>query len=125
MTSFENFHSQFRGLVERAMLSEIEDMLRILAEALRPVASDAQAHVERAAEALHAARRRERTIMEQALDRHRQDHELLLEVARNRIDVPRCAECDCTYEEHVATHGKVRCAQFVHADEGGAGNLPV
>jgi len=120
MTTFENFHHQFRGLVERAMLSELEDMLRMIAEALRHVASDAQVHAERAAEALHAARRRGAAEQRKADNYAHADAAWPAFAPRNRIDVPRCAECDCTYEEHVATHGKVRCAQFVPGDEGAA-----
>jgi len=60
MTSFENFHAQFLGLVERAMLSELEDMLRIIGQHCRHVDSATWMHAERAAEALHAARRRGR-----------------------------------------------------------------
>jgi hypothetical protein len=125
MTSFENFHHQFRGLVERAMLSELEDMLRSLAEALRPVASDAQVHVEHAAEALHAARRRG-----MALEIHGSDGLLYGGVQqprhpRNRIDVPRerCLWCGST-DGHRVNCGKL-FPDPVPGDDEAAGTLPV
>lgn len=88
MTSFENFHHQFRGLVERAMLSEIEDMLRIISEALDRVDRRAALEAERAAERLHSARRR--GAEDPRL--HTLDEELrlgqLFGAPRNRIDAP-------------------------------------
>jgi len=125
MTNFTNFYHQFRGLVERAMLSELEDMLRILAEALRPVASDAQVHAERAAESLHAARRRGATWPGEP---ERVDWGAIAErlnPPRNRIDVPRerCLWCGST-DWHRVNCGKL-FPDAVPGDEGAAGTLTV
>jgi hypothetical protein len=88
MSHYVNFHSQFRGLVERAMLSEIEDMIRLISEALARRHAEVSAHLDRASEALHAARRR--TTVGR-LDRDEywpEDQEKLLGGPRFRIDAP-------------------------------------
>jgi len=119
MTNFENFHHQFRGLVERAMLSELEDMLRMIAEALRRLDGDSAAHAERAAEALHAARRRG-AAHHAALGRiEGEDLYIDHSAPRNRIDVPRAACPVCgLVDAHVMG---MRCSGYrdVTADEGG------
>jgi len=94
MSSFENFYSQFRGLVERAMLSEIEDMIRIISEGLARRHAEVSAHLDRASESLHAARRRERSVMERAFDPYHQEHVDSTFTPRNRIDVPACEDVD-------------------------------
>jgi len=125
MTSFTNFHSQFRGLVERAMLSELEDMLRMIAEALRRLDGDSAAHAERAAEALHAARRRENRVREESFHRYHPDYPDAWTAPRYRIDVPRaaCPWCNRPDGPSPWCSAADRCPPY--GEERAAGNLPV